>query len=309
MSFIDYSGQVILDIALTDEGRARLARADGSFRFAKFAVGDTPINYALYNPADSRGEAYYDADILATPVFEALTDNAIAMSSKLISINKTNLLYLPVLELNTVASNDANVHPHLGMHVVCVDEDTELEFLGVQASLGFMGGVSLTGAYCRLDQGLDTVEISPATVIDAELLETQYLIEIDNRFGGIVDTTGVQASPNSVDDDNIAGYFLTLGANPKYISKNTVTIATNTQVIRGSRGTILTFRIKASIDLNSTTALFARLGTSTTTDADFYGTHGPLVPIAYSFIDAIVKVTGGTLGGTVNVPVRFVKLT
>ena len=48
MSFLDNSGDIILDAVLTDTGRRQLARGDGSFRIVKFAFGDDEINYELY---------------------------------------------------------------------------------------------------------------------------------------------------------------------------------------------------------------------------------------------------------------------
>ena len=38
MGFLDNSGDIILDAVLTDTGRARLARADGSFQITKFIL-------------------------------------------------------------------------------------------------------------------------------------------------------------------------------------------------------------------------------------------------------------------------------
>ena len=97
MAFLDNSGDIILDAVLTDTGRFRLAKGDGSFRIAKFALGDDEIDYALYNKNDPSGSAYFDINILTTPVLEAFTDNAASMKSKLISIPRTNLLYLQLL--------------------------------------------------------------------------------------------------------------------------------------------------------------------------------------------------------------------
>ena len=86
MGFLDNSGDIILDAVLTDTGRMRLAKGDGSFKIVKFALGDDEINYEIYNKDDSRGSAYYDLEVLQTPVLEAFTDNAASMKSRLISI-------------------------------------------------------------------------------------------------------------------------------------------------------------------------------------------------------------------------------
>ncbi len=75
MAFLDNSGDIILDAVLTDTGRLRLAQGDGSFKISKFALGDDEINYELYNKNHPSGSAYYDAEILQTPVLEAFTNN------------------------------------------------------------------------------------------------------------------------------------------------------------------------------------------------------------------------------------------
>ena len=60
MGFLDNSGDIILDAVLTDTGRKRLARGDGSFNIAKFALADDEINYGLYNKNNASGSAYYE---------------------------------------------------------------------------------------------------------------------------------------------------------------------------------------------------------------------------------------------------------
>ena len=47
-----------------------------------------------------------------------------------------------------------------------------------------------TKASIRIDQGLDTTSIPDTYTIDADLNETQYIVEIDNRFGAITDIDG-----------------------------------------------------------------------------------------------------------------------
>ena len=85
MAFLDNSGDIILDAVLTDTGRKRLARADGSFRIEKFAFGDEEINYGLYNKDHANGSAYFDLEILQTPILEAFTNNSSLMKSKLMN--------------------------------------------------------------------------------------------------------------------------------------------------------------------------------------------------------------------------------
>tara|TARA_B100000287_G_scaffold86833_1_gene79430 strand:- start:13413 stop:14537 length:1125 start_codon:yes stop_codon:yes gene_type:complete len=100
MAFLDNSGDIILDAVLTDTGRLRLAQGDGSFKISKFALGDDEINYALYNKNHASGSAYYDLEILQTPILEAFTNNSAAVKSRLMTMGRTNVLYMPVLKLN-----------------------------------------------------------------------------------------------------------------------------------------------------------------------------------------------------------------
>ena len=108
MAFLDNSGDIILDAVLTDAGRKRLARGDGTFKVTKFAFGDDEIDYANYNPNHLSGAAYYDLEILQTPILEAFTNNRSSLKSRLIRLTNNNLLFLPELVLNQ-NENDENV--------------------------------------------------------------------------------------------------------------------------------------------------------------------------------------------------------
>jgi len=305
MAFLDNSGDIILDAVLTDTGRMRLARGDGSFKIAKFAFADDEVDYGNYDKNHSSGSAYYDLEIMQTPVLEAFTNNTSSMKSKLISISRTNLLYLPVIQLNQIfAGTSTQMHTD-GYFLVAVDETTEDELFGAAIAItGVQGAArpSEDGNHVRLDQGLDTTQISPSNLLDADLTETQYIVELDNRFGSLVDKAGsTMASVSFVDDDHIASYYLSLGTDNLFVETNSVTdAATGTQTISGPRGTIIAFKFQASVDLNSSTFLFTELGSETS----YTGAGGSKT---YYFIDSIVRVTGATTGYKVDVPVRFVK--
>ena len=294
MSFIDNAGSIILDSVLTDTGRARLAKGDGSFKIVKFAFGDDEINYTLYNKSHASGSAYFDLSILQTPVFEAFTNNTSTMKSKLLSIPRTNLLYLPVIQINNINAPSHQMHSAAAF-VVAVDKDTEDSFKNIT---GIMTGQTLEGGtIIRLDQGLDTIEIPPNFTIDADLVETQYIVEIDNRFAKLMSTDGVLAKVSFIDDDNIASYYLSLGTDNAFVSENEEREDINTrQVIQGPRGTILKFKLQASLELNTSTYLFNQLGSTTTMNS-----------VSVSYIDSIVRVTGATTGFGVDVPVRYIK--
>ena len=326
MAFLDNSGDIILDAVLTDTGRARMAKGDGSFKIAKFALGDDEINYELYNLDHASGSAYFDLTILQTPVLEAFTNNTSLMRSKLISIPRTNLLYLPIIKINEQQGNRSknNISGQaVGSFVVAVDSDSEkLEQNGGikpdTATNGIMLGVNPGGAYIRLDQGLDTNEIPPGFALDADLVETQYIVEIDNRFGKLVSSGeggfvggAVDARVSFIDDDNIASYYFSLGTDPAFVQNNANNLpfsegGGSIETIEGPRGTMLAFRVRSSIELNSSTFLFTQVGSTNQawTRADNSTTLGSGV----DYIDSLVRVTGATTGYRIDIPVRFVKI-
>ena len=323
MAYLDNSGDIILDAVLTDAGRKRLAEGDGSFRITKYAFGDDEIDYSNYNASHASGTAYYDLEILQSPVLEAFTNNTANMKSKLITLTNNNILYLPVIKLN-LQDNPVKYNEAVGSgsFIVTVDQTTSTTFLN-NADLGtyipgdnpgLTSGDKLTNI--RVDQGLDTTEISDAYKIDAELQENQYIVEIDNRFGSLCTANapaikgGTPGDPTPfsfIDDDNIASYYLStdkyIGSTPSApLDKNAASNPEEliNEVIAGPRGTHCAFRIRAATNLRTSTYLFERLGSTFAASTDdgeetFY------------FIDTIVRVTGATTGYKIDIPVRFVK--
>ena len=210
MAFLDNSGDIILDAVLTDTGRMRLARGDGSFRIAKFALSDDEIDYGLYrgsshpDGAHPSGSAYYDLEIMQTPVLEAFTNNTSLMKHKLISMPQTNLLYLPVVKLNnkttgtapvqftvdlatstiTNLTNQSGDDPTNGVFILAADQTTKTKlstsFEGVNIISGVTDGD--TAEFIKIDQGLDTLERPAAETLSPELRETQYIVRADDRL-------------------------------------------------------------------------------------------------------------------------------
>jgi len=311
MAFLDNSGDIILDAVLTDHGRMVLAKGDGSFQITKFALGDEEIDYSLYNSSHASGSAYYDLEILQVPVLEAFTNNGSSMKSKLVTMSNNNLLYMPVLKLNT---NQANIKQHSsGSHMVAVDRETEgTDAAGTSAAVGYIGtdavqgiifGQSLEGNnFIRVDQGLDTTEVSPkqrSTI--KEMIEFQYIMQIDNRLGRIVTSNGDRVSHDYIDDDNIAYY--TVDASDGVVSDNSDDSNSTTQTISGPRGSMLEFKIEASLQLQTSTYLFNQLG-GTTTMVRKDGTAGTQ---SVRYIDTTVRVTGMQTGYSIDIPIRFIK--
>lgn len=318
MAFLDNSGDIILDAVLTDTGRMRLAKGDGSFRVAKFALADDEIDYSLYNYNNASGSAYFDLEILQTPVFEAFSNNVASMKSKLISISRNNLLYLPVMKVNNLDDSTKFVKATSLVqngYVLAVDNDTEIYlntagiYYGTTAGTfeyGVIDGYTInSGTGIRIDQGLDTTAL-PVSQLDPDLVETQYLIEIDNRFASVVSvfssqTNVVQATPSYIDDDNIATYYFSKNETG-YVSDlpNDPTNSVG-QVIAGPRGTSIQFRLKSQNDVKSNDYLFNTLGTDIT--SGFVGGAATNV----RGILTNIRVVGVTTGNVVDIPLMIVK--
>ena len=321
MGFLDNSGDIILDAVLTDTGRMRLAKGDGSFKIAKFALGDDEIDYGLYDKNNASGSAYYDVSILQTPVLEAFTNNTSLLKSKLMSLNRNDVLYLPAIQLFTTSDGSSGTSKHSdGTFVVPVDKTTvdNLQTLGAGILNGYEPNSGVN--YIRLDQGLDTNQISAEETLARDLVETQYIVEMDNRLGQIfppptapqATNTGMGtntnipgATPSFVDDDNIASYFFTLSAQNGYVTNLGGTDASS---ILGPRGTSIALRIGSSLGLRTSDFLFTEIG-SLATSAFTNAAGSNLGASAWRFIDSTVRITGVNTGYRVDVPIRFIKST
>ncbi len=182
----------------------------------------------------------------------------------------------------------------------------------------------------RIDQGLDTTEIHPSVNLEASLVETAFLVEMDYRLGRIKEPVNNEmAVTNFIDDDNVASYYLTTqgvngfinptGTPPsanKVRTGETGYVATDPQVFNGPRGNTLQFRIEASQELQSSTYLYTQLGSSVAiqsngadsilgldTSDDYLAGKTTI-----HFIDTTVRVIGANTGFRLDVPVRYVKI-
>ena len=310
MAFLDNSGDIILDAVLTDTGRLRLAKGDGSFNITKFALGDDEINYELYDKNHASGSAYYDVEILQSPVLEAFTNNTSMLKSKLLSISRTNLLYLPIIKNNTNAGIKANETLN-NIVSISSDDATNNSLEGLSATSnevteieGLIDGTELSnnsadGKRIIFDQGIESNALGAGDkeTLDADLTETQYIIEIDNRLGFLADPSGNQATPSFIDDDNIASYFLSTTTNTEYF-EDLADTTNSAGTLNGPVGFRLKFLIGPSQNLASSTYLFTQLGSTSTIGST-----------SFNHIDTTIRVTGATTGYRVDLPIRFLKNT
>ena len=124
-------------------------------------------------------------------------------------------------------------------------------------------------------------------------------MQIDNRLGFITDKDGNRVAADYIDDDNIG--FYTVDASDNIVTDNNDETGSPTQTIAGPRGTTVTFKIGASLDLNTSTYLFTKLGSTWTM------TNKSGAAQSVNYIDTMVRITGMSTGYTIDVPVRFIK--
>ena len=344
MAFLDNAGDIILDAVLTDAGRQRLAR--GNFKIVKFALGDEEINYELFNSSHPSGSAFYDLEIMQTPILEAFTNNTSLMKSKLVSINRNNILYMPVLRVNDKRLAGHAKYPGYDGYYLLADEATSR--LNDAASpdnvkAGIMHGaatVKNTGdtKYFCIDQGIvadgNTDGLSISDNLPADMTETAFLVRVDHRLlrlHGYVQDSTIGAGPELinqfVDDDAVATYFFAM--------------ADGTNTIYGPREPTSQFRDGRRANLNdpehaqfettkSGYEMFAGpIGNSlclvpkvapsvqysstlfdklgSTADTAVSFFNEPATTTNHKFIDTSINITGVTTGYSVDLPIRIIK--
>jgi hypothetical protein len=325
MSFLDNSGDIVLDAVLTEVGRKKLA--NGQFRIRKFALGDDEIGYNLYDKNNASGSAYYDLEILQTPILEGFTNVNAGINYGLLSYPNPRLLYLPVIKENHLHPVNG-VEPYNKIYYLAVNGET---YTALQTAFG--GGATgaskilfagkLTSNCILLETGLDTAEVAGTTTNKSNYLSSQGLVDstfavsIDRRFVSAVLCTGPSAvfnngagmgasnisltplirrtprrADSSLSHHNMA--FAPAVANNVYYRTGDTTIDTATSVIAGPRASM----VGLSFDVKPITSTdFSRFGQ---TSLSIGGN-------AYSAIDTSVIVSGMTTGVMLEVPVRIIK--
>ena len=309
MGFLDNSGDIILDATLTDEGRKRLAR--GEFNVVKFSLGDDEIDYSLYRNSNhalgqhSSGTAYYDLEILQTPVLEAMTNANSSLKSALVTYGNNLKFHLPVLRINNLDSSNKMATTTGSFHVATT-KDTAGTFQQLDGTLNGYDPTAGTNSTIRVDQGLDVAFKLPADqLIPAEDRETGYFVYMDNRLGELATADGNRINVTFIDDDDVATYTITEGDGTGVVSSNTQTLPDITkQVIQGPRGTILELKLRSSSRLRESNTLFNEIGSTGT----LLSHDTPAVLTNIRFIDTTLRIAGATTGYKIDIPVRFVKL-
>ncbi len=333
MGFLDNSGDIILDAVLTDLGRKRMA--DGNFRITKFSLGDDEIDYSLYNANHPSGSAYYDLEILQSPIMEAPTRIPSAIKYGLLSITRTDLVYMPVLKINE--KTDSSLVKTNGVYYLAVNSATHQNLLANNAnsSQKFLepNTPSPSKAFV-IETGLDTDERTPtlenrnAAIAQTGLLDLNFEVKFDNRFvAGIMslaggkfantsdDTSDIQlnsfASRTAVSSlDFVENYSTAVATGiPNEVAKRGVDASgNNISAFKGPRGSVTALSFVPSLEINSE-------GASSPTYYTLYGTTGATAASlslggssTYDFIDTTVYVKGMASGTQLQIPLRLIRL-
>ena len=107
MGYLDNTS-ITVDAILTNKGRELLAQGGTSFNITQFALGDDEIDYTLWNPADTRGSAFYGDVIENMPVTEAVPDQTKALKYRLLTLPGNNKQYIPKVTVSPAAPNNLN---------------------------------------------------------------------------------------------------------------------------------------------------------------------------------------------------------
>lgn len=321
MAFLDNSGDIILDAVLTDAGRQRMAR--GEFKIVKFALSDEEVNYATYNSNHPSGSAFSDLEIMQTPVLEAFTNNTSLMKTKLISINRNNILYMPLFRVNDLRDKTKKFTGFDGFYLLA-DESTRTA-VGTSPKEGVLDGTGHVsyndkGRHISVEQGMDTGGEPPITAdLPDDLVETAFLVRVDHRLLRLKGYNGVGYDTKSnsfVDDDAIASYYIGLeDTSVEPAGTRTFVTAdgnldanlTALEKFDGPIGTRLRIALETSTSVKQSTALFTELGTTPSSGAlDLNTTAGDDIT-THSYIDTVVNVVGVTTGYSIDIPVRIIK--
>jgi len=331
MAFLDNSGDIILDAVLTDLGREKMATGD--FSVSYFALGDDEIDYALYDKNHPSGSAYYDLEILQTPVLEAFTGTNAAINGGLLTSTATNILYMPVLKGNDKGVDSNVISPSTdttGGGSIYWLTDSSNDSLSATAiatvletnspEVKFLNGDTTT-KFVLIEDGLNTTTYKGTAANTLSLLSSNglinsnYYIHYDNRFiatvygatepssfsntvssGGTV-SVSMTAGRASSFDLSLANYSTTRisGFPDEVYYSPTMTVSdTTVSAITGPRGNFTALALAAQTDLGDKYSLF---GSSKTINGS-----------SCEYIDTTVYIEGATTGATLQLPVRIVRL-
>jgi len=345
MAFLDNSGDIILDAVLTETGR-KLLSSGGGIRISKFALGDDEINYGLFDKNHPSGSAYYDLEILQTPVFEAVSQINANINYGLLTFANKNIIYMPEFVQNTKDNAGNFATPHQKLYYLAVNEETATTLEQDGAIFGsspqkvIRAGSKNTRAI-TYELGINSSEISKNSTTKAKYItnvgmrDRQFSVSVNGLFldlamglgaGGryenelsdntLVSVPSSEAFVNAAGGSpskNRANYrdFRVRGAENNIFEPNGAsTTASTFSVISGPGSSLVMLNFGVAAGLQHTK--------DGTRDRKYtqYGkvgqtalqTFGSAVGSeTYDFIDTTVYLSANTTGAQISIPVRIVR--
>tara|TARA_R110001583_G_scaffold41108_1_gene130843 strand:+ start:4477 stop:5472 length:996 start_codon:yes stop_codon:yes gene_type:complete len=327
MAFLDNSGDIILDAVLTDLGRKRLAQ--GNFKISKFALGDDEIDYTLYNRNHPSGSSYFDLEIMQTPVFEAFTQTNANINYGLMSLTRTDLLYLPVLKSNSLVNSSAKTTSSVYYFAVNSETATKLN-TAHSSSVYVLQSDQATSTAIYIESGLDTTSLTGDTtnrnsyIVNTNLLDSTYNIYADSRFiAGIMIPSSTGYFRNKTDGtaeinltplSTVAASSTTAvlsnyntfggpGINNE-VTFNSLVAATTISAIAGPRGsaTAMNFSVATELAATSTGGRSSMYDLYGSIDQTLFGGSEK-----YDYIDTTIYIEGAVSTARIQLPVRIIR--
>ena len=335
MAFLDNSGDIILDAVLTDTGRKRMAA--GNFSITKFAIGDDEIDYTLYNKDHPSGSAYYDLEILQTPVLEAFTQINANINYGLLSYARQDLLYLPSIELNQKMSSAVR-KSSLGPIYLAdngatnSDSKTTTELLKVSrgSDESILNGTNPnTNKIILIETGINdpTGPIGSSTnqsnfILSVGLADPNFNVQYDSTLisevlgpdadASFSNTTGTgeaslkltgfasegsEGTSNQVPQYSVASVKGLLNRVYHNSSKGGVDTALNFSAVAGPRASFTCLAFKINDGITNEDYLVKGLTAQTQGDATLY-----------DFIDTNIYVNGTSTNVSLQIPIRIIRV-
>jgi len=330
MAFLDNSGDIILDAVLTDLGRKKMAQ--GTFSISKFALGDDEIDYSLYNKTHPSGTAYYDLEVMQTPVMEAFTQTNAGINYGLLTVTATDILYLPVLEINQKTSVTNTVIPKSNFaniyFVADNSNDTSSNLLSSSA-LGstqyFTVSNQSTGPAILVEAGLNTLEFQGDSanrttyLLNNNLVDNYFYVYYDNRFISSIIGSNTTARFNNTDNGDgtpILQYSLvgapTVGTDLKLDNYSAARIAGPDNGVYYNSAYSVDSRTVSAINGPRSSFALVNVVIKPSLDAEYslYGSTNQNLfgdSKLYNYIDTTLYIQGTRTGVQTQIPLRLIK--
>jgi hypothetical protein len=339
MAFLDNSGDIILDAVLTDIGRKRMS--EGTFRITQFALGDDEIDYRLYNKDHPSGSAYYDLEILQTPVLEAFATSNANINYGLASFNgNLNLLYMPSIQIlnKSVETAGVGVLQSTGsIYYVSVNNSTSTALKKAFALNGEGGGRFYQRGFSNaraihIETGISSSNANPPRTVDLSnqanfveannLIDSNFDVHIDTRFCTRVRTLQPGQSTWNLTNGS-ANLELVAANSPIVASGNRLGLKHYKTAIIPSKVSQIAADENNQVDfLDFSTmngppgvismVMFVPISDIRTASAKYslFGKTGQNLfgdGNTYDYIDTTVYVVGKTSGVQLQIPIRFIR--